>query len=455
MSRRRMAVDTSAEPAAGSPASLRRARRLYAIFLTLLVLIYWAFARAMERVALTPEQLPGGALLPQFFIDIIEFFHPDVLRHFIPVALGAFIAYEAAVNLVYLLYDLPDWRGARHFLRRLRAPGRFFDSPLEVSAETLAAERDDLVRLRVGGPGRVKIPSGQVAVTEINGRSFRIIPSGTHALDSFEYIHAIIDLRRQERNDNKVSLRTSEGFEVTTNLGVTYRVSRGGEDPTPERPFPYDPDAVRKLAYTQVNLGDGKVSDWTGTALNKVRVELARLVSQLTVDDLLQRPDSVLEPHVTIRNAVERNARLTLREDGIELIRVRLGRLKLPDDIANQYIDYWRAYWQAQAYITLMDGHALALEEKEIARAEAELTMIQAIVEGVRRAQQEGHPDSMREMVALRLIEALESLARQAEQDADFVPEQLVPQIQSLRQRLLPRIALGTPPNLSERGGNE
>jgi hypothetical protein len=96
---------------------------------------------------------------------------------------------------------------------------------------------------------------------------------------------------------------------------------------------------------------------------------------------------------------------------GIDLVSLQLGRFQIEDTITDQYIEYWQTRWQVQAHLSLADGEARALEEREVARAEAEVTMIQAIVEGVRRAQQDGHTGSVREIVAMRLIESFDKIS--------------------------------------------
>ncbi len=66
--------------------------------------------------------------------------------------------------------------------------------------------------LQSGGTWSVRNPAGQVAVTEHNGRFYRILDAGTHALDSFEYVHTVLDLRPQQRNNPEVRLQSREGI---------------------------------------------------------------------------------------------------------------------------------------------------------------------------------------------------------------------------------------------------
>jgi hypothetical protein len=71
----------------------------------------------------------------------------------------------------------------------------------------------------------------------------------------------------------------------------------------------------------------------------------------------------------------------------------------------------------------------------EFARAEAEATMLRAIAEGMKRTRQGGAQVRSREVVALRLVEALESLARQSQQLVP-APISLLTTLGGIRQQL-------------------
>jgi hypothetical protein len=227
--------------------SLPLSRGVFIVGLFCLLLIYWFFALYLERVDLTvtlnrwaQTLLPGLPPLPQSMVTFAGLFHPRVLRHFIPVVTGWMLAYLAAVSLVYALYDLPDQASARRFLSRL--VGDVAQGVVEaVSAKTLPELRKSSELLRVGGPGMVKILPGEVAVTEVNGRFYRLIPSGKHKIGRFEYIHTVVDLRTQERSIEQIPLVTKEGLDLTADVSLVFRIDPGGAVPTRSNPFPYSP----------------------------------------------------------------------------------------------------------------------------------------------------------------------------------------------------------------------
>ncbi|MFZ1400783.1 MAG: SPFH domain-containing protein, partial [Candidatus Promineifilaceae bacterium] len=352
------------------------------------------------------------------------------------VIAGAYFAYDAAVILVKMLYDLPDRDDARQFLSRLLASGASTAAAAEVTPDSLASARHDSVLLRVGGPGRVQVPTGHVMVTELNGRFLRILPAGKHRLERYEYIHAVLDLQPQQRLVDEFAAFSRDGLELRVGLGIVYRIKMGSQIATRENPYPYDETAVRTAAYAQTVLDDkGTVSTWEDTPINLAKGTLAAILAGFRLDEIMSPERPGEEPYRTIRNELLRQLRLKLDGLGIDLQGVAIHRIDLPDGVTAQYIEYWKSHWESQMLLTLIDGEATAVEEIEVAKAEAEIMMIQAIQEGLQRARREGSTAHMEEVVALRLVEALEKMARQSQQVTPL-PGSLLNQLDTLRRQL-------------------
>ncbi len=402
---------------------------------------YWIFAWYLERIdlpSITPQW--WGILIPfpmpAIFFKIGAFFHWRVLRHFVPVFAGGWMAYEAAASLIMVLYGLPDKPSAKRYLQRLRT-GVAATRPIPVSKGTLAENRQQSVLLRVGGPGPILIPRGETAVTEINGRYARILAAGLHKLARFEYIHTVIDLHPQERIAEDVELMSSDGIPLVTSLHVRFRLETGGAMATKERPFPFDPLAARIAAYAATVLADGEILSWEDLPIRIARGMLIKSIAQKPLDDILAHSSRAAEPILIIQTQVLREAREKLTHVGIELLEVHIGQLELPDEVTDQYINYWKSQSDTHIRLSLADGEATALEEIEIARAEAEVTMLQAILEGVQRTRYNNSSINMQDVVALRMVEALEKMAQQSEK-TEPLPPALLPQLNSLRQQLIP-----------------
>ena len=413
----------------------------YIFVLIFLFSCIWAYAWLIERVdpavalnwinQTSPINFDSSALGL-----LLSFFHWKVLRHVLPLLVGWYFAYDAAVVLVKLLYDLPIREDARKFLGRLLGPSAALGAVPEILPATLSEERDSSVMLRVGGPGRVKIPAGHVMITELNGRFLRILPAGKHTLGRFEYIHAALNLQPQTRSNDQFTAYSRDGIELRAGLSLTYRIKMGDQVVTTENPFPYDETAVHTAAYAQTVLDDsGTVATWEDAPLNMATGTLIGILAGFKLDEIIapERPSE--EPFRTLNNKLKQKLRNSLNGMGIDLLAVNIERLDLPPGVNEQYIDYWKSHWQSQALVNLVDGTATAVEELKIARAEAEMTMIQAILEGVQRARREGATAQMDEIVALRLVDALEMMARQSEQISPL-PQALLPQLDYLREQL-------------------
>lgn len=420
--------------------SLPVSRGAFLIIMVIFVLLYWVVAHYLERLDLTAAVnarwqilVPGMPPLPVAIVTMVEFFHPRVLRHFIPVITGWVLAYLAAVSLVRVMYDLPDGRIARSFLGRL--VGETAQGPaVPVSSKTLAKLRESSELMRVGGPGLITVAAGEVAVTEVNGRFYRIIPPGKHKIGRFEYIHTLLDLRPQERRILEAPLLTRDGIDLTADVTLTFRIDTGGAVPARDNPFPYSAEAVRLAAYAETNRGDDQIFTWQDAPGNAARGILSGIVIRYRLDELLH-PQGRRDPYLTLNQELERLLRGSLEDMGIDLLSAHIGRLEMKPEVAQQYVDYWQTDLEARAQLIIAEGQAESMAELEIARAEAEVVMIQAILEGLENARRAGGVGAMREVVALRMIEALEKMARQSQQ-FQTLPANLMPQLVDWQRQL-------------------
>lgn len=391
----------------------------YSAGLAVLFVVYCLIVWYLEKV-----HFPGGIIemmltSPTAVIYLVGKF----LRHLVPIAVGWWFAYNAAVITIQHLYNLPDRDAARQFLRSLRSPTTNFDQPIPLTSQTLEADRPGLVILRVGGPGRVQVKPFNVAVTEDNGVFARLLPPGKHQLRPYEYVHAVIDLREQTRQTADEDVRTRDNVDMKAAFTIAYRISTGGEKPSKTQPYPYDETAVRAAAYAQTVLSEHLVLNWESKPISTTRSKLAAAVGRYRLDELMHPDGRADEPYRTLQREVHRTARTELARSGIELISFAINRLEPANPvIANQYIAFWQSSWQGVAELNKADATARATEEKEIARAEAEVAMIEAILEGIRRARRSGATTHTSEIVALRLIEGLERMAEKSQVTRTMLP---------------------------------
>jgi regulator of protease activity HflC (stomatin/prohibitin superfamily) len=413
--------------------------------LFLLFFGYWFFVRQLEQVDLTLTTwawvktiVDALTLLPfsDFAIWVAEFFTWRVLRHLIPFFVGWWLARKAILGMLQSFYDLEDETAADTLLYRLSASRIGFARPTLVSLDTFEEAREKVPLLKIGGPGRIVVMSGAVLVTELHGRFNRILGPGRHVLSRFEVPRTLLDLRPHEREADNIKMMTSDGIEISTSLTITFQILRGDEKPTRGNPFPYDEKAVREAAYTETNQPDGSVALWDSLPMLITGAQLRAIVAEDRLDDLIVSESNGIDVHHRLQMEMERRAKAIMRNYGVLIRGTRLGALELPEEVENQRKKFWQVHWNSRQILQKADGDAEVLQSHEIARAEAEAIMLQAIAEGLQRSQRAGRVVSSREVVALRLIESLEAMAKSSERVLPL-PDRLMSQLGSLRQQLM------------------
>ncbi len=418
--------------------STTKGNGIFKLFLIVMMLVYWRFAVVVERIDLAEQFAMNYPLLAQipFALTIREMLSLQVLRHLIPVIVGWWLAYEAAVSVVQHLYDLPDASSGRRFLSRLQSSsGGANSTPLIINPDTLIDDRGKSVLLRVGGPGKIKLPATYVGVTEMNDRFCRILPPGTSTLHAFEYLHSVLDLRQQDRFKQIVSLTSRDGLTFRASINIVYRLKTGAP-PTQQKPYPYDPEAVRTAAYTQTVVdNEGSVQSWEGAPLGMAMGILNGIVRQYSLDEIFfpkRKEDALFE---VIQNEFRRKLLNGLANIGLEMLEAHVVNLELPEEIKDLYVEYWQSVSETDIKLRRVEGDASKVEKWEAARADAEETMIDAILEGINKAQQSGVTTNVSEVVALRLVEALESMAINAPYGA-VQTDKYLPALEQIRSDL-------------------
>ena len=408
------------------------------VVLLLLLLGYWLFVSRLERVdgnlvwaalrfpGLSPSQIPSDTF-PRWLTLLAELFHPRVLRHAIPLIVGWQLAVQAAVSLMQVLYDCPDRKTAADFLRRQRRDRvSRLELPYTVLPHNLDQAREESILLRVGGPVPVVIPNGYAAVTERNARYMRVLPPGYHILGRFEYLLGVVDLQPQTRAANEVTMLTKEGIPVKTDIGLTFAIDPGDE-PSPLRPYPFDTEAVRRAAYAGAVGANGQVSSWDDAPIGKVRGALSAWVADHPLDELLA--DMNHDAHYLMTGEIinkvwpkDGEGRLIIK-DGIRPLRFHVGHLAPADEISEQYIEYWLSAQQREDKLAQAKDTARLAQDVEATRIEGHMLIIQALVEGLRQAQQDAGSRVSGYILALSLVEALRQMFNMSAHEAQNVNE--------------------------------
>lgn len=407
---------------------------------------YWLFIWQFERINLsqTPpawwigivDRYPLFQIGSRFLLSILELLSPRVLRHLIPVILGAWFARVSISRFIESFYDLPNPSAANSLLSRLLAWGLPNKSIGSVNHRDFSEQRTTNPQLNVGGPGYLNIGQGTVAIIEHNGRFKQTFGPGSHTLDRFEYPAAVLDVRPQEREATNVSMITSDGIDLTTDVGVTFQISRGGQEPSREQTFPYDPASAKKAAYATINLSQVQDISWDTITLFVTVAELRSLVAESQLDELIQTRQSVVHPHPRLKRAVERRARLIMRNDGVEILDTSLGRFELPELVVQQNISYWQAQWEKQQQLPQLETDVTALEEAEKDKVISTANLMYELVDRLAPSRTTFNQIDDKSYKALEAVEGMEAHLRQAE-NYSFLVERQLAALGNLKQQLL------------------
>jgi len=270
-----------------------------------------------------------------------------------------------------------------------------------------------------GGPGKVIVPSEYAIVLERGGRLVAVRGPGIVPLWRFEKVYKVIDLRHIVRKTTHEAL-TRDGIPVKMELKLRFHI-QPPEHPSKEdkeNPYPFDKKAVGKLATSlparKKESGAVEVVEWKERPLMMVGSAVNEIIARYRVDELFEPLNDALEPRLSIQNEVWRLIHQRTLGSGLDVTEVWLGEFQLPDEVTEQYIKYWQADWRREDKVKLAKGEASAIRELGAARAEAQQLTIETLVAAFQSAQAADLDIAPKQLVALRLIDGLEHLYRQA-----------------------------------------
>jgi hypothetical protein len=321
----------------------RGARRRVLLFFLITVGLWLSLALLAHPVV--PGRDPA---LLQILYAIVA---PDVLRHFVVLALAQFVGLRLAALYLDDIFELRDVPVAERFIRQSIFPGQY--NRIAIREAKVPAEYRNSPLVRIGGPGLVNVHLENVALFEkVDGTPHVVEPVRKRlvTLEGFERLRSIIDLRDQVVELDMVDGRTQDGILVQAkDVRMVYSIFRGvpgspgGE--AFEQPYPFSPKAVEKLVYQQGEL------DWVKAMPNMIRTELRDFISRRTLDEFLTNA----EPNPNESGFVPRDQITSLFYDfassfskkaaelGVQLSWIGIGTWVTPSEIIPaRHLEAWR-----------------------------------------------------------------------------------------------------------------
>jgi len=264
----------------------------------------------------------------------------------------------------------------------------------------------------VGGPGIVIVPPEYATQLERAGRLNHVLGPGVVRLGRFEKVYKVINLRQIVRKKTVQAL-TRDGIPVEIEVKVQARI-HASNPPNYKTPYPFDKIAIRKLITQTPSLKSGPM-EWEERPAFLIGAVLNRILAKYRLDELFEPLEEDMQtPRPTIHDEIRRQLRQMARSFGVDITEVWLGDLKLPDEVTDQFLAYWKADWQRQDTSKEAEGEAAAIRERSRARAEGQEQIIETLVASFQSVKNANLGVAPKQLLALRLIDGLEHLFRQA-----------------------------------------
>ena len=340
------------------------------------------------------------------------------------LALVAVMGVSAA--FVREVYTIRDWDSALGYVRLLllgRAPFSVFDQKpsgnpiapypaITVRHGRIDEKHEDTLLARFGGPGNVTIFNDSAVFLERFGRFARVSGPGRIFLRRFERIHAVLDLRPQERGSTAKAV-TKDGIPVQAEVQVRFQLARPPASqvpPTPDAPHPVYKWALVRAGQCYkcvVNKEKGKEAVLRWADQVGVGGAMRATIADYQLDKLLEPFEPGRDPRQDISGSLQRAANNSARNIGAEVLEVRMGPLEPAlEEVTQERISSWQAAWASRARKEEAKGEAEAIRQRGLARAYAQMEIILSLAREFQDTlDRKVAPPA--EIVILRFMEAL------------------------------------------------
>jgi regulator of protease activity HflC (stomatin/prohibitin superfamily) len=287
---------------------------------------------------------------------------------------------------------------------------------------------DHEILMKLGGPGVLLIKENTAVLTERGARYSRVLGPEEHTLKPFERIRMIYDLRTQTMTGNEVGV-TKDGVPVRAPVITLFRfMSRLPNEPssTPKHarfmsvlshfiwntPLgsvtepPVSPEALRQALY-EVHVNPSAKIKWTNTAHNAAAGVVRDEITNRRLDELFLPDDPERNPRREIAGQLQKSGKDALAGRGIELVDSGFANWQVPRAVTLQRRDTWQVTWDKESTITRSTGEAEGYLQLQIARAEAQAELIQAVIQSIRTMDQTSETGATVHPLTLRFMDAI------------------------------------------------
>jgi regulator of protease activity HflC (stomatin/prohibitin superfamily) len=367
----------------------------------------------------------------------------NVARDMLPGVLAIGAALILASNFVASLYDLKNrCEGFGHIWRCMFGQPSFKPLVL-VSGAKIDIKSSDSVLVRIGGPGGILLYNDSAVVLEQGGRLTRVLRPGSFgSLERFEKVRDVIDLR-PVRWEYGVEALSKEGVPVTVYADVNFQIDTGDRAPTAKTPYPALDEAIFKASTCRwmrdpEGSEDDQYFDWARRVImSETEGKLRGIIARYPLDALVGlegRPTSGTDqPRKDIQQELTEALRGDAAKLGAQINEVRLGEIKVNDEVTGQWFEAWRNEWRAWATVQEKTGEAKREQLREAARAQAQVDVITAVA----RAFQQSVSKDARIPPQLLIMRLIEVFDRSRIGPYTYLPREAIDTLDRLRDMVM------------------
>jgi len=440
--------------------------RLPRIFLRVItIVVLTLFYIGVLLLALVDSPGPSATLNRVFFVAELALVHIDLAVFVVGFIFSLLIAYWVVRGILsrydQVLYDLPHdeaWELSQRLTdgapkKEPKAPMlRVYDGQVDLDGPPAL--------LGVGGPGYLSVAPNNVAVMQRLGRLHRVLGPGFYPLEAFEKVWDVIDLRPQRRRVT-VEFMTRDGIPASCQASIVCRV----KPPASPKPHPYDETTVLNLAakkYVKSLEGHDRISSWmVGITRGSMDGAVRDVLERYSMDEFLNpqyweplrtaagsqalavlgsgtsasRPRTMAE----LEAEIEADVKVEGEKRGIRVDKIELGPV-VPDPgaISQQWLEYWQARLQRVVDSYNLSATAEKVRLEEMARVEAQVSLISAMVDEVQKLPSYGVQGIPAELILMSFMNVVDSMTERspAVQQMMFAQaESLLRIVDTIRQR--------------------
>jgi hypothetical protein len=247
----------------------------------------------------------------------------------------------------------------------------------------------------------------------------RAVGPGYVRLNRGERISHVVDLRRQIRRED-VEAFTRDGIRLESSVAVTFRVRDAEGRFDEDVPFPYDPDCIFRLTYSD-GVGANSEIPWSERIAPQAASLLVAEIARYRLDQLYRLAAPETPDAVSLSDIVSKvNQGLTEQllsifdcsrpaECPVEIQSVSVGQLAPPDGVVEQRIRNWQSVWERRKALDEAESAAFEIREIQRVRARALAELIENVTYNVEEMRN-GDRETISKVLMLRMTDMLDRL---------------------------------------------